>query len=170
MTLWLATHVSHFSALVPAAFVSVRRVHDRAFLWVATAFAASFLADIAVLLSGHSWGVLAIYPVIQFGLFAAAFGGWGLAVLLPIVALVQHMAIGGPDLAVTAVGSAGVIYLVDRHPLRASMLAYCGVGSILWLLMIPARVSPDVFMWFWWPYQLARLTAFGLFVKAAWKG
>lgn len=165
----LVGNVTHFAALLPAAVVALGRDRSATYVLVAAAFAVSFLADLGVLLTGHSWSVLAIYPVLQFGLFAVAFGGAGLAILLCVVALLQAIGMPGPDMLVTGIGSIGVLYLATPHRLHASMLWYCGVASVCWLLMVPVRSNPDAFMLAWWPYQAARLIAFGLFVRAAWK-
>lgn len=162
-----ATVVAHFSALVPVAWVHATQVRGSAYYLVAYGFFVSFAADVLVWTLGGSWAVLQWYPVVQFSLFAAAFGAWGIVLLLPWIALLQAWGVPGPDMMVTALGSVAVLYVSDRHPLRASMLWYCGVASAMWILMVPARESPELFMWFWWPYQFARLTAFGLFARAA---
>lgn len=166
----LATEVAHFAPLAPLAWLFVQRSLNRTYVLVALAFATSAGVETVQWMIGGSLALTPYFPILQFGLLAAAFGGWGLVVLLPWVAVLQQLGMPGPDMMVTAVGSLGVLYLVGDHPLRASMLWFCGVALVFTLPMVASVGDPETFMVFWWPYQLARLTAFGLFVKAAWKG
>lgn len=130
---------------------------------VAFAFASSWFADwVASALSG-SWSVLHFLPSIQLGLFAYAFG----SVLVPaaLFSMTLIPPYDAPDVLVTVVGSIAVLYLSMGDDLAPAMLAYAGVASALYIVLVMTMAS-ERFMWFWPPYQAARLVSFGLFTRA----
>lgn len=162
--------LAHYAPLTPLAWWIARHRRRGTYLLVACGLAVSWVADSVTLLLGGSWALGPWLPVVQLGLIAGAFGGWGLTVLLPYVAVLQLLVTGAAPGALTlVVGSVGVLYLSSHHPLRWSMIWYCGVGTVFALLMLANIDDPARFEAWWWPYQIARLTAFGLFVRATWK-
>ena len=137
----------------------------KAYRMVAVGFSVSWWADGIARLMGGSWDVVNFYPSIQLGLFAYAFG----SVLVPaaLFSLTLLPPFDRPDVLVTLVGSAAVLYLARGDALGPSMLAYAGVGSLLYLVLVwLMHIESERFMWFWPPYQAARLVAFGLFAGA----
>jgi hypothetical protein len=156
------------------------RSYPAAFWVCAWGFLVSVFADVAAgLMTGpQTWMVAHVYPAPQLALFAIAagagtretlaFGAW------LIVAVATSLAVAPldrPEYLVTALGSVAVCYfaLSQPTPLRASLLTYCGLGTALYLAMIARVDDCAAFMPWWTAYQGARLTAFGLFARAAWR-
>jgi hypothetical protein len=162
--------LAHYSALAPLAFLLAFRRDVRAAYWIVSiAFAVSFFADTVAAFMGGSWAPTSVYPVVQFGLVALAFGGyvWGLVVAAAVLLTVTDV----PPALPYAVGSMAVMWLAREHKLAAPVLVYFGLGTALYLGMI-RHATPEAyepFMRWWYPYQAARLSAFGLFMHAAWK-
>lgn len=164
----LAIEVAHYSALVPLAYLLAFRRDARTAYWiVAIAFSVSWFADLAASFLGGSWAPAAAYPVVQFGLVALAFGGyvWGVVVAAVLTTTVTEI----PPALPYALGSMAAMWLARNHALVAPVLVYFGLGTALYLGMVRHATPADyeAFMRFWWPYQGARLTAFGLFIRAA---
>lgn len=160
--LWLA-------ALAPLLFLVVFRPKAPASHWlVALGFSVSVFADFGAKMLGGSWALTYVYPAVQLGLFAWAFGApWAMLALLTL-ALVQvaGMPLSGPEMWVTVLGSMVVIWLAMGHPLFGSMLAYCGLATCFYLLLATELFRP-AFMPLWYAYQGSRLLAFGLFIGIA---
>lgn len=164
-----AIEVGHYGALVPLAYLALfRRRAPLAYWLVAFGFAVSFAADALSHALGGSWLPNHYYPVLQFGLFAWAFAGAFLASVFAGVGAVLAVALPGPDVLVRTIGSLLVLVWSRGHALAPTVVAYAGVGTVLYLLMV-RDMEPEAFMRFWWPYQTCRLAAFGLFVRAAWR-
>jgi len=140
-------------------------------MWMlALAFAVSAPADEIAEAMGGSWAVTHVYTPVQLGLFVWAVGAPWFAALLLFGSLAQAMFtdLGSPEVLVTAVGGAGVLALAMRHEYAPIIGLYVGVAGTLYVLMARDIWSAH-FMALWWPYQASRLTAFGLFGRAAWR-
>jgi len=160
----------HYAALAPLFFLLAFRRDAGVTYWlVALGFAVSFFADFGAWLLGGSQALTYIYPAVQFGLFAWAFGqSWALPILLVLAAIqVVGTDLSAPDLGVTLAGSVIAIWATGEHPLVWSILAYCGLGTLCYMMMVE-RVWADSFDLWWHGYQGSRLLAFGLFGRAAW--
>ena len=106
------------------------------------------------------------YRPVQLGLFALALG----SIKLPI-ALLLFAALPGtlerPEIVLTTLGSVGVVYLARTSPWAPTLIVYCGVGTLFYLGFSGETGNYERFMLYWYPYQIARLTAFALFVRQA---
>lgn len=161
---------AHHMALVPLAWLALRRERRALWWWIAGAFAISWLADTAAhfgdpLLFGT------VYPVGQAGLIALvlakrieALALIGLLMVAGIVAVLWE-GVSGPDLFLETVAAAVVVSvawnLEDRR-LRATLLQAFGVG---WLAWVGYTLSPD---WTSWGlYQGVRAVSLLLFCWAS---
>lgn len=148
--------------------------------WVLLALLVSVVADAArIPLSADARDVLVFfYPGIQLGLFAAAIGGMGPALLVAGVTL----GLASGDIFVNGVGEPGIIsrtagsFLVGYlalswdHPLRTMVMVYCVGGAVAWLLWVPHMdVYSTANTVSYVTYQMTRLVAMGLFIHAAYK-
>lgn len=159
------------SALAPLLFLLASRRDAPASYWlVALGFSVSVFADFGAEMLGGSWALTYVYPALQLGLFAWAFGAPAVMALLVLIAGIQivGMPLEGPEVWVTLLGSMLVIVLALDHPLLSSMVAYCGLATCFYLLLVTELWRP-AFMPLWYGYQSARLLAFGLFGRAAWR-
>ena len=165
--------ISHWSALVPLAWLvwlgHRGKAVPRAYWLIAAGFGVSFVWDIATLLTRGSWAWSHIFAPAQLGLFALACGSVFVPILLVALASVPF-GLERPEVLVTALGSTIVVYLTHQKIYGLSLALYCGVGTIFYLLM-STELSTGRFMWFWYPYQGCRLSAFGAFCWSAqrWK-
>lgn len=167
----VASEVAHWSALIPMALLlAFWRNADAPYWLVAAGFAVSFVADSISLVFDGTWALYHVYPALQLGLFALAFGvRWALPLLVAVAAFqVFATPLAGPDVTVTLIGSVIVLYLARDHPLAWSMVAYCGLASVFYLLMVE-NLWAERFMTWWLGYQASRLLAFALFGRAAWR-
>lgn len=154
----------HYASIAPLLLLlAFRRDVGAAYWFVALGFAVSFFMDMT-----DSWAVSHVLPAIQLGFFAWAFGAaWVMPVLVTLAAVqIIGTDLSGPDIYVTLVGSMLVVHAAVGHPLLPAMLAYCGVATILYVLMVGELFRP-AFMPLWYGYQGSRLLAFGLFIGAA---
>lgn len=166
------SEIAHWSGLAPIVWLGLlwfatRRRASWAYWIVAAGFAVSWVVEFFPIFQDGSWALTAYFPAVQFGLFASAFGGVGVACALPVVALIQQVLLPGPDFLATVVGSVGTVILAWNHSLNLSMLAYCLLGSACAVLMIANVDDRPAFDFWWLPYQGARLSAFALFIQAA---
>jgi hypothetical protein len=154
--------VAHWLPLAPAGVLVVRRT---TYHWlVAAAFATAFVHESYAIVTGGSWEGVAVWTLAQFGLLLLAFGGP--VVMLAYVVAAWGLWLAGPEV-LAALGSIIVLLLAKNHRLAWSMFVYCGFGTLAYLAM--AAEWQGVFMPWWWAYQSARLAAFGLFARAAWR-
>jgi hypothetical protein len=155
----------HWLPLAPAAVLIVRRREHPAVYWlVALAFATAVVHDGFAFVTGGSWEGVAYWMLAQFGLLLLAFGG--VLVALAYVVASCGLWLAGPEV-IAILGTAAVLGLSVRHELAWAMLIYCGLGTLAYLAM--AAEWQGVFMPWWGAYQTARLGAFGLFARAAWR-
>jgi hypothetical protein len=166
----MAAEFMFWAPLAPVLLLLTLRRHAPPVYWiVALAFLVSWFADAFARWADGSWAAVSYYPVAQMGLFAWAFGGhvWALAVALIAAPLTWFE----PPVWPRVIGSIAALLLAKGHTLSPVVVLYCGVGTILYLGMI-RHATPEAyepFMRWWFPYQAARLAAFGLFVHTAWK-
>ena len=157
-------------ALAPlVGLIAFRRGAPPAYWLVALGFSVSFFADAGNILLGGSWVLTYIYPALQFGLFALAFGSrliWALVALAGVQVVATPLS--GPDMIVTAIGSVGALWAAHGHALFPTVVAYCFVATALYLVLVTELWRPG-YMPLWYSYQAARLVAFALFGRAAWR-
>jgi hypothetical protein len=131
---------------------------------VALAFATAVVHDGFAFVTGGSWEGVAYWMLAQFTLLILAFGG--MVVAAAYLALSALVWLAGPEVIATL--GAGIVLLLSlNHRLAWAMLIYCGLGTLAYLAM--AAEWQGVFMPWWGAYQTARLGAFGLFARAAWR-
>jgi len=168
--LLVAAHVLSF---VPALAVRIRR-GSTLYALVAAAFALSAIADlIALALPAHAtWAVSYILAPVQLGLIAWALGSthWPVALLGLAVGQAVLGDLAQPDVLVTVVGSAGVLWLARNTALAWTLFTYCGVATACYVMMAARIDDYSAFMPWWYAYQTSRLAAFGLFGRAVWRG
>jgi len=155
----------HWLPLAPAVVLIVRRREHPATYWlVALAFATAVVHDGVAFVTGGSWEGVAYWMLAQFTLLILAFGG--MVVAAAYLALSALVWLAGPEVIATL--GAGIVLLLSlNHRLAWAMLIYCGLGTLAYLAM--AAEWQGVFMPWWGAYQTARLGAFGLFARAAWR-
>jgi hypothetical protein len=144
------------------------RRYPSSYWLIALGFFVSFLGDmIALNLSGDiTWVVTHFYPPLQLGLFALALGS--IKVPIALLALTAFpFGLDRPEILITTLGSVAVIYLARQGPWLLIMLVYCGAGTLFYLGFSSETDNVQRFMEYWYPYQGARLIAFGLFVRQA---
>lgn len=150
---------------MPLAYLLIFRRDARPEFWlVALGFMVSWFADaVNLFLDPAPWVVTHYYPALQLGMFGMAFGVWwspmvliGGAMLIPIGM--------EPEMIVTALGSVLILTYAEIRggPLRAPIWAYCFVATIFYVLM-----GVWMTMGMWWGYQVSRMLAFVLFLRAA---
>lgn len=159
--------LAHWSALVPLAYLLAFRRDARPAYWLlAFGFAISYFAEAVLLIWPQvNWGVTHFYPPVQLGLFAIACGSVVIPILLAGMAAVPT-ALERPEVVVTALGSVMVVWQARRQVFAPVLYVYAGVGTVFYLLL-STELGTGRFMWFWYPYQMSRLVAFGLFVRYA---
>lgn len=175
----VAIEVAHWSAGVPLALLLVLGARGRAFGapgWlVAVAFATSFIADSLRSITGIPFVAQPYYLPLQFALFALAVSvgrpwlGDAIATLAVVGAAASALLPMGPDVWVRVVGSIIVLALAKDTSLAWPMFAYCGLGTAFYLWMLTHGADVDAARPWWYAYQASRLTAFGLFGRAAWR-
>jgi hypothetical protein len=155
---------AHWLALAPVAALARRRTKDATYVLVALAFGTAFVHESWAQLNGGSWEGVALWMLAQFALLILAFGGFALA--LAYVVASWGLWLAGPEV-IAILGTAAVLGLSVRHELAWVMLVYCGLGTLAYLAM--AAEWQGAFMPWWYAYQTARLAAFALFARAAWR-
>jgi hypothetical protein len=155
---------AHWIALAPVAALARRRPEGATYVLVALAFGTAFVHESWAQLNGGSWEGVAYWMLAQFTLLILAFGG--MVVAAAYLALSALVWLAGPEVIATL--GAGIVLLLSlNHRLAWAMLIYCGLGTLAYLAM--AAEWQGVFMPWWGAYQTARLGAFGLFARAAWR-
>ncbi len=169
------SEIAHWMAILPLAFLAiVRRRCDAAYVWIAGAFAVSWLADTAAHWI-NPWAVTLVYPITQSTIILAALlprqDAIGALALYAVVAgaVIVLRGTQGPDVVLHSVASLSVVYVAWREwtlpaRLRASLLVYFGVGLVTWLIHVQWLVVET-----WFPYQASRLIGLLLFCYAAWR-
>lgn len=164
--------LSHWSALIPICSLLLLKSTGRdcapAYWLIAAGFFVSFLGDIVALTLGGDWrwAVTHFYPALQLGLFALALGS--IKVPIALLALTAFpFGLDRPEILITTLGSVAVIYLARQGPWFLVMIVYCGAGTLFYLGFSAETDNVQRFMEYWYPYQGARLIAFGLFVRQA---
>ncbi len=154
---------------------------DHSYLWVCLAFLASVPAEAGRLVGyqlGMEWAASNLYPAVQLGLFGAAVGGLGLAVLVAatttFVASIEIVAndIAEPNAMARVIGSlmVGWFALKWAHSLRPTVFLYCVGGALTWLLWLPyMEVRGLANLLGYLAYQSTRIGSFGLFIRAAYQ-
>lgn len=172
MRSWLP-EVAHWVGLLPLAFLLTLRLagrpRDRAYLWLAVAFAVSFVSDS---LAHHvdAWLLSSVYPVTQAALIGAVLlarkDAWLFLLVLVNAGIVAALFAGPwPDLLLHTVAFGGVTAIVyDRHYLgfvRTALLAYCGLGlaAWYWFALAPSFTHYAV-------YQATRIVGLAWFCMA----
>jgi hypothetical protein len=176
-----ATEVAHWGAAVPLALMFLLRVSGRKFpavFWiVAIAFAVSFIADTVRKVTGVPFIARPYYPPIQFALFALAVSigrrwlGDAVALLAVSAVIASPLLLAGLDVWVRGLGAVIVLGLMALHetPLVWTLIVYCGFATAFWLWMQQYGTDYYAARPWWYAYQGARLAAFGLFARAAWR-
>ncbi len=169
---WVAASLG-LLPLVGAASAHGRGVRDASRWWVASAFAVSFVADVAsfFLAPMDRWIVSIVFPVSQTAILGAVLlsrkgADFVLAALiLAAIGAVFWHGVEGPDVLLPTVASASVVGIVvgrwDLGHLRTGLLIYFGLGLLAWYsyAMWPGWSSYAV-------YQAARATGIGFVVRA----
>ena len=167
----LAVEVAHYSPLVTLVGLAlITRKHEvPGHYWlIVAAFLVSTFTDTIRVVTEVPWVLTAFYPSVQLGLLGLAFGAnWIPLVLLALSLPVIMFGIPtqGPELLVTTLGSAAVLWISRSSSLRSSMWAYCGGATAFYLLLALSRE-----MWVGYSYHGCRLLAFALFLRAAYLG
>lgn len=165
------TEVAHYGALAPVLFLLIFRREASIRYWlIALGFSVSWFADLATAALEGSWAVGYAYPPLQLGLFGWAFGAPWLFFVLIVLAGVEVVAttLEGPEIIVRLVGALAVLYVSAGKELVWTMIVYCGIGTGLYLLMT-SDIWSERYLGLWYGYQSARLLAFGLFIREAWR-
>lgn len=167
----IVTEVLHWAAAAPLLYLLLfRRSAGRPYRYVAAGFAVSWLADLGASMLGGSQALTFVYPALQFGLFADGFGAsW---ITWPLLAITAAVVLGTPlaepEVWVTLTGSMAVLYLSAGKPLGPSMIVFCGIATVIYVLgIVPNAQNQEGFMPWWYGYQGSRLLAFGLFILTA---
>ena len=171
----IAAEIAHWMALWPLCMLVVMHVHgerkDRAWWWLAGAFAVSFIADsLAHFLD--PWVISLAYPMSQAALVGAVFlskrEALSLLVLLCCATTVAILAKGvqGPDVILSSTANGAVCWMVwDRWELgrlRTALLVSFGAVGLAWLCFSLWQVVPV-----WYGYQALRLVGLFLFCWSA---
>ena len=169
MTVMQAAHVMAFIPLV-ALWLMGQRLGRHWF--AAWAFWVSFPVElVALMLDGmDTWLVSNVLPVVQLPLFALALGSRYLAGAVVVVCALVLLAFRQtPDVWAVTLGSCIILTaaLVAPTDLSWALWVFCGLGTLFYLGMIQHTDDYGRFMPWWYAYQGARLTAFGLFIHAA---
>jgi hypothetical protein len=170
-------HLIAYGPIVLLAWRARRGVRVEGAWWLcALAFLVSAPADIASLMlrGEETWIPTHFYPLPQLGLFAWAALSSGLVFVWSTLGMVWATSLGitpltEPEWGLTVGGGIVVAVAGWRSALRWPIAVYCGVASLLYLGMIRQWQDHGVFMPWWYAYQTARLGAFGLFARAAWR-
>lgn len=167
--LWppVITEMTHQLALVPAATVLVRGPTRMppAFIYLAMAFAVSWVGDSLAGMMGGSWAAFYGWVPVQIilALFAVEVDRrkrW--LAIPPIAALIPlsiHFSFPGPEVLIMTLGSVALVVMA-KGPLRWPVLIYFGIGTALY---VPMVMGTD-FMQFWYGYQASRLGSILVFV------
>lgn len=151
-----------------------------AYRWLAVAFGISFLADAATLVTvalhtHEPWWVSRIYPVSQAALACAVFlprrEAIGMLVVLVLIGLagVFLEPPRQPELITHTVAwlfVAAVAAEEAPQPLRRSLVAYFGLGTVAWIVYAMHPTWPSLS---WEAYQATRVLGIALFGYACWK-
>lgn len=183
-TLTVATTISFLVSPLPIIALVVFWPKAKPVFWiVAAGFFTSLIPgdslqriDVTLELSEGRWLNTYVWPPVQFAVFARAvvestLMWWAVAAVLAAIATVQLSGpIAGPELIATIVGMVVVVgftFAGDDGPLDVPILVYCGLGSVLWLLYAANYESYRVSTSWWYAYQVARVSAIALFIRAA---
>jgi hypothetical protein len=183
--LYAATTASIVMSVIPLLVLVVLRPDARAVFWiVAIAFLSSVVVGDVVQridreagLSDGAWLNTYVWPPVMFALLTRALLPtilWWLA--LGVIAFAAWLAFQGPldhpEWTVTVVGSLIVLsfYLfAGPDDLSATLITFCLLASLCYVLYaLTFRNYPIATGW-WYGYQTARLAAFALFARAAWR-
>ena len=135
-----------------------------AHLLVAIAFFMSWIGDSFAFFFNGMWDASYFWLPVQMGLMLLAMKLHRVLVLWAIAfatLLSFSVSFPGPELVITLLGSAGVLYLV-RGPLTLPGYLYFGGGTVMYLAMV-GRIGSEHFMGAWYGYQAFRLSAFVAF-------
>ncbi len=169
----ILSYASFLSALIPlGALVLMRREFPARYWIVGLAWLVSVAQDGIALLTGGSWLNTYVGHAILFSLLGAAVmqSSVVLSAFVGVMALLAYLGMSGgmagPDVWIATVGSVSVLYYA-RPPLLAPLLAYCGVGTVMY---IGYAFTIDYYTpayWFWIGQKIAYGIAFALFILAA---
>jgi hypothetical protein len=130
-------------------------------------------------LSEGRWLNTHVWPPVMFAVIAGVVirdqVRWWLAIaVIALAAWVDARGgVGHPGWMATVAGMAivvGALYLArEPGPLTVPLLVFYGLGSLLYLGYALLWERYYVSTSFWYAYQGARLGAFGLFARAAWR-
>jgi hypothetical protein len=180
-----ATTASIGMSLIPLLVLVVLRPEAKAVFWiVAIAFLTSVVVGDVVQridreagLSDGAWLNTFVWPPVMFALLTRALLPtilWWLA--LGAIAFAAWLAFQGPldhpEWTVTVVGSVIVLsfYLfAGPDDLAPTLVTFCVAASLCWVLYALTFRNYPVATGWWYAYQTARLGAFGLFARAAWR-
>jgi hypothetical protein len=175
----LVLDVAQNIALIPLFWLAVlhmrHKPRDRAWWFLATGFAISWVADASAFLlpAAQRWVPSAVYPVSQSAIIGAVLlerteAMMFLALLVPagIVAAILSNA-AGPDILLRSFAwliLAGVAWGRQElpHRLRVCLIVYFFLGYFAWLVRMEWLVVPT-----WYLYQAIRLAGLLLFCWAA---
>lgn len=158
--------------LLPLVFVWAKNA-PKAFWWLAGAFAVSWLADAVTFFTVQPWWTSRVYVVSQSALVCAVFlsrpQALGLLVVLVCGGLCAIMLEPkGPEIPLHLVAwglAAGIAEDEAPQPLKRALLAYFGLGSLVWLFYVALGLQHS-----WWlAYQGTRVVGISLFGYACWK-
>ena len=184
-----AAALSIAMGLLPLAFLGVLRARgqrrDVAWLWLAIAFAVSWLADVvsSALAAPDRWIVSLVYPIAQAAIVGRvlltrrrAIALLGLLVLTGCVAVLWR-GVEGPDAVLRSIAWLSVVAIVADRPELPARLQWClfvyfGVGWLSWIAHVEwihehphaHGIAPT-----WYAYQGVRLAGLLLFCWAAMK-
>lgn len=153
--------------LLPLAWLSLRREREAHRWLLASAFAASWVADAVA----HQWDAVAllslVYPVGQAALIGMALlpareaSGFVLTLVLAGIAAVFVHRTGQPDLFLHTVAWGAVCGLAARE-MRGALLTYFGLGLLAYYALVVWRTDLA-----WYAYQSTRLVGVSAFCWAA---
>jgi hypothetical protein len=183
--LYAASTASIGISVIPLLVLVVLRPDAKAAFWiVAIAFLSSVVVgdfvqriDVETGATDGAWLNTFVWPPIMFALLARALLPtilWWLA--LGAIAFAAWLSFQGPldhpEWTVTVVGSVIVLsfYLfAGLDDLAPTLVTFCVLGSLCYVLYALTFRNYPVATGWWYAYQTARLAAFGLFARAAWR-
>lgn len=146
---------------------------DASFWWLASAFALSWVADVAALFT-NAWLISATYPLSQAVLVSAVFlprpqvMGFLLSLCAVGAYAIWIFGVDGPTIPFRFVAWGWLSYMVMGFygvPFRSAILVYFGLGLFAWAayMFTPSYAT-------WLGYQSTRLLGLLLFVRCTWRG
>ena len=163
------SQLAHWGALVPLFYLlAFRREAPPAYWLLALAFSVSFFAGlVSIAFPQVNWAVTHFYPAVQISLFSFASSAlMGFAMLhggIVCIVIGFFVGTGFPELAYTGIGSICAMVSAREKRWVPILWMYCGVATIFYALLSTEVYSARFMLW-WYPYQVARLASFGLFV------